>query len=173
VRRAFSGETVHRTVSFSLEPRSRQIGRRNGVRCRFQVSCQSVEPRPASRALSRCASRAANRSEHCRARDLLAEDELRAAGCDEPQERGREMAVIVLSLALPGLGEGLAGRRAGPDGPILGHAGEAERIGPAADPGEEMALREAAQIDGLHLEDGSFVHLSGTTPAFSTAPTGS
>src|SRR6056297_2160228 len=36
----------------------------------------------------------------------------------------------VLSLALPGLAEGLARRRAGPDGQILGHAGESQRIGP-------------------------------------------
>lgn len=70
------------------------------------------------------------------------------------------MAVIVLSLALPGLTEGLAGRRAGPDGQALGHAGEAQRVGPAADPGEEMALREAAQVGGLHLEDGASVHLA-------------
>ena len=35
------------------DARSRQIGRRDGVRCRFQLSRQSVEPRPASRVLSR------------------------------------------------------------------------------------------------------------------------
>ncbi len=50
-------------------------------------------------------------SEHCRAGDLLAEDELRAAGRDEPQEGRGEMAVIVLSLALPGLAEWLASAR--------------------------------------------------------------
>jgi hypothetical protein len=126
------------------DARSRQIGRRDGVRCRFQVSRQSVEPRPASRALSRCSSCTANRSENCRARDLLAEDELRAAGCDEPQECWGEMAVIVLSLPLPGLAEWLAGRRTGPHGQILRYTRESQRMGPAADSGEEMTLREAA-----------------------------
>ena len=91
---------------------------------------------------------------------LLAEDELRAAGCDEPQEGRGEVAVIVLSLPLPGQTEGLAGRRSGPDRPVLGHAGKAQRMGPAADPGEEMALRKTPQLGRLHVENGSFVHLA-------------
>ena len=89
------------------DARSRQIGRRDGVRCRFQRIRQSVEPRPVICTRSRLSRRCANTSEHGRARDLFAEDEAGSAGGDEPQEGGGEMAVIVLSLALPGLAEGL------------------------------------------------------------------
>ena len=111
------------------DARSRQIGRRDGVKCRFQFSRQSVEPRPVICIRSRLSRRCANASEHSRARDLLAEDEAGSAGGDKPKEGGGEVAVIVLSLALPGLAEGLTGRRASPDGQILGHAGEAQCVG--------------------------------------------
>ena len=140
----------------SADARSRQIGRRDGVRCRFQVSRQSVEPRPASRTFSRRSNRSARWSEHRRAGNLLAEDEFRAAGGNEAQESGGEMAVIVLSLAFPGLAEGLAGRRSGPDRPVLGHASEAQCDYLA---GLAMTLDVAPGDSGsFGLDDGSGQH---------------
>ena len=73
------------------DARSRQIGRRDGVRCRFQLSRQSVEPRPVSRTLSRLGEtrrqrvRALPRSRPARRRRARVGRRRRAAG-----RRGRD-----------------------------------------------------------------------------------
>lgn len=68
------------------------------------------------------------------------------------------MSCIVFSILLSGYAERLARRRARPDFHVIGNPGQAQRVRPAADPGEEVALRELAQIVGFHVEDAAVVH---------------
>lgn len=71
------------------------------------------------------------------------------------------MALVCGTTLLPGGGEGLAGAGAGPHGPVVGPPGEPESEGPAADPGEEVALRVAGEIVRPHVADVPLVHVSG------------
>ncbi len=111
------------------EPRSAGIDRPDSVTRRFQVSANKVEP-------SKCV----------RACNLLAKDNVRSALANEPRPVRPEMALITESRAAPRRGEGLAGAGAGPDGPVVWPAGEAEGIGPGSNAGEEMTLGEPPEV---------------------------
>jgi hypothetical protein len=67
------------------------------------------------------------------------------------------MPHVVDASTAAGDAEGLAGAGSGPDGRVVGDAGEAEGAGPTADPGEEVDLsthkvscRESMDVS-LHL----------------------
>jgi hypothetical protein len=116
------------------DARSAQICRPNGVARCFHVSAYSVEP---AEAVLAC--------------NLLSKDNCRAALCDEPMELRPEVALVFDAFALTGGAEGLAGTASGPDGSGVIPSGEAEGMGPDADPGEEMALGVAAQVCRSHV----------------------
>jgi len=60
-----------------------------------------------------------------------------------------------------GLAEWLAGARACPNRSVIGPSGEPQGVTPPADAGEEVALRVAAQVVGLDIDDGSLVDITG------------
>lgn len=70
------------------------------------------------------------------------------------------MPLVVVGKSFPRHAKGLAWGRACPNRSVVGPSGEAERVGPSADPGEEVRLREAAEVIGGHLDDAALVHLA-------------
>ncbi len=75
---------------------------------------------------------------------MLAEDDGRAALRNEPEHFGPEVALVVGAAPQPGGGEGLARAGAGPHGPVVGPSSQSKSVGPHADAGEEVDLREAS-----------------------------
>lgn len=71
------------------------------------------------------------------------------------------MALVFESFALPRRAERLAGAGAGPDGPIVGPPGESECVAPAANSGEEVALRVSAQVVRSDIGNAPFVNVAG------------
>jgi hypothetical protein len=118
------------------DARSAQICRPDGVARCFHVRLYSVEP-----------------AEAVLARNLLSKDDCRTALADEPVELGPEVALIGKSGSFSGGAEGLTRAGASPDGPVVGPSCETEGIGPDADPGEEVALREFAKIVGSNIDN--------------------
>jgi hypothetical protein len=118
------------------DARSAQISSPEGVARVFQVSTYSVEPREA-----------------VRARNLLSNDDWRAALADETEPLRPEVALVVGALASAGDGEGLAGTTAGPDGSVVGPAGEPERVLPDPDASKEMSTSRVFDIAGLHFQN--------------------
>jgi hypothetical protein len=72
---------------------------------------------------------------------------------DEAIELRPEVALVGKPCSLSGGAEGLAGTRAGPDGAVVRPSGETKGVGPDADPGEEMALRVALEVNGLNIDN--------------------
>jgi hypothetical protein len=72
---------------------------------------------------------------------------------DEPMKLGPEVTLVGKSCSLSGGAEWLAGAGAGPDGPVVGPSCETEGVGPDADTGEEVALRELAKIVGSNIDN--------------------
>ena len=74
---------------------------------------------------------------------------------------GPEMTVVGFAFVLPGRTEGLAGARACPNRSVS-PPGELQGIGPSANAGKEMALRESPEVarfgplGGPHREPGEF-----------------
>jgi len=95
-----------------------------------------------------------------RAFNLLTKDDWRAALADELIPRRPKMAGIVAPSLGAGGREGLAGTRACPNRSVIGPASKSEGVTPAADPGKEMALGEAAQVAGVKGLDVTLVYLS-------------
>lgn len=69
------------------------------------------------------------------------------------------MALVVDASPLSGGAEGLAGAASGPDWAFPSR--NFERVGPPADPGEEVALVEPFDIVSLYFLDRSCVDFSG------------
>jgi hypothetical protein len=67
------------------------------------------------------------------------------------------MPLVVVRFALSCDAEWLAGARACPNRSVIGPAGESECVRPDADAGEEVALRESAQVIGSNVEDRSII----------------
>jgi hypothetical protein len=105
------------------DARSRQYRRCAGVSFFFQVIEYQVEPSVLNRRLN-----------------LFSKDCWRAALADEPEPIGPEVPGVLDAPVPPGIGEGLAGARAGPDRHMVWPACEAEGIRPAANSREEVAL---------------------------------
>jgi hypothetical protein len=123
------------------DARSAQIGGPDGISCCFQVSAYSGEP------LASIARR-----------NLLSKDRCRAALGDEAVKSGPEVSLIGMALALSCARKRLTGTGAGPDG--AAPAGELERVGPAADAGEEVALVVSGEIAGTDIGDATLVHVA-------------
>jgi hypothetical protein len=68
-------------------------------------------------------------------------------------ELGPEVPVVGKSGTFAGGAEGLAGTGAGPDGLVVGPSCKTEGVGPDADPGEEVALGVALEVDGLNIDN--------------------
>jgi hypothetical protein len=120
-----------------------QYRRPEGVAFSFHISLYSIEPPLPNRSFN-----------------LLAKDNVRAALADEPEEVGPQVAGVRLREALACGAEGLTGAGACPDGSIIGPSGEAQGVTPAADPGEEVALRVSHKVDWVDFGDASFIDIS-------------
>jgi hypothetical protein len=141
----------------SANARRCKIRRPDGVSLRFQVSRNMVEP-----------------SEPIRTRNLLSKDDWRTALADEPKPRRPEMTGILETTAFSGAAERLAWTRARPNrsNPL----GEFEGVGPAADPGEEVALLVSGKVGRLDQLDVSLVNVAFRDESFSdefSEPSGS
>ena len=55
----------------------------------------------------------------------------------------------------------LARARAGPDGPVVGPPSESERVGPDADPGEEVALGKSGKLGWCDIANVPFIDDTG------------
>jgi hypothetical protein len=122
------------------DARSAEIDSPDGVARRFQVSVNKVEP---TEAVLAC--------------NLLTKHDVRAALRDELEPRGPQVPLISKPSALACVAERLAGATARPNSAIVRPPSESEGIGPDADPGEEVTLREAGEVTGPHVEDGPFI----------------
>jgi hypothetical protein len=118
------------------DARSAQIGGPDGISHCFQVSAYSGEP---FTSILR--------------RNLLSKDRCRTALGDEAVKSGPEVSFVGMALALSCARKRLTGTGAGPDGLVVGPAGEAERVGPAADPGEEMTLCVSLEVAGPNIDN--------------------
>lgn len=76
-------------------------------------------------------------------------------------ERGPQVPLVSKPAPFACRGERLARAGSGPDGAVLWPSGEAQRKGPSADSGEEVALGESGEFTWADVFDGSFVHNSG------------
>ena len=95
------------------------------------------------------------------ARNLFSKERCRPALGDEPEKSGPQVSSIGMATSLSSARKRLTGNGAGPDGPLVGPSGEPERMAPAADPGEEVALRVAFELIRRDLFDASLVHVAG------------
>jgi hypothetical protein len=127
----------------SADARRAKIGRPDCISHGFQVSPNSVEPVSAKRA-----------------RNLFSKDDWRAALRDEAVELGPEMSLVVGAALLAGGAERLAGAASGPHESVVCPASQSKSVGPDADPGEEVRLRVATEVIGLHLDDGAGVDVA-------------
>ncbi len=126
------------------DARSAQICRPDGVARTFQVSVNSVEPREA-----------------VRTRNLLANDDCRSAGGDEPKPDGPEVTIVGGATAATGGAEGLTGAAAGPNWNVVWPSSTPNGVGPDADAGEEMGLRGLDDVIGRQVADGAGVDGAG------------
>ncbi len=92
-------------------------------------------------------------SEDFRAGDLFSEQETWFAGSDEISKLWSEVSFIITAFLATGYREWLAGGRSGPERNIDRHTSKAQRVSPAPDPREKMALREALHIVGFDFEN--------------------
>jgi hypothetical protein len=120
-----------------------QYHRPDGVRFSLQICRNSVEPPVPSRV-----------------RNLLAKDRDRAALADEPKPRRPKVPCVAGALLLAGGAVALAGTTARPNRSVIGPAGESERVTPAANAGEEVALGEAADVRSGNVQDVSFIDVA-------------
>ncbi len=78
-----------------------------------------------------------------------------------------EMSIVGPAFTFAGAGEGLTGTATRPNRSVIGPAGESERVGPAADAGEPMALDEPLDITGLNVLDVALIDFAiGNQPRF-------
>jgi hypothetical protein len=127
------------------DARRREIDRPDGVAIRFQVSRYKIEPHPSVWAFN-----------------LFPKDDARATLAEEPVPSRPEVPLVSKPAAFACLAERLAWAGSGPDRPIVGPAGPAEREAPKPDAGEEMALGVASQIVGADVPDVPCIDVSGS-----------
>jgi len=126
-----------------IDGTSRDNGRPAGVADAFQVRTHSVEPILSNRC-----------------RNLLSHEDSGPTGADKLKEDGPEVAFVLLRLALPGDGEGLAGGASGPQRSFVGPSGEAGGKAPASDPSEEVGLGVAPEVVRSHVENGPLIYFT-------------
>lgn len=118
------------------EARSAGIECPAGVTRLIQVSLYNVEP-----------------SEAVLAANLFANDEFRATLADKPEEVRPEVPLVSKPASLACRAERLAWAGCGPDGAIVGPSGAAEREGPHANAGEEVALGVPVEVGGSNIDN--------------------
>jgi hypothetical protein len=124
------------------DARSAQIGDPDSVAQRLQVSTNSSDP-----------------FEPKAARNLLSKDRCRAALRDEASELGPEVAGVGVAPPISGMAVGLARAGPGPNRSPWRPPGEAKRLGPTADPREQVDLLIAGQV--LFLEPADIAAVDG------------
>lgn len=72
---------------------------------------------------------------------------------DKFSENRPEVTFVSAASPFAGRRKWLAGQGGGPDGAVVGPAGEAEGVGPSADPGEEMVLGIPGKVGWSDEED--------------------
>lgn len=127
----------------STDARSAQISRCAGVARSFQVSLYKVEPLKA-----------------VFARNLFAKHDWRVALLNETIELGPEMPLVGESSAFSGGAERLAGATAGPNGSVVGPSCKSQGVGPDADAGKEVTLRETCEVRRIHELNRPFIDFS-------------
>jgi hypothetical protein len=94
------------------------------------------------------------------ARNLFAKDNWRSALADETVEIRPKVPLVGESSTFSGGAEGLTRAGAGPDGTVIGPSGKTQGVGPDADAGEEMALRETCEVRRIHELNRPFINFS-------------
>jgi hypothetical protein len=113
-----------------------QYRKPNGVRLRFQVSMNKVEPAVSNRSIS-----------------LLAKDCSRAALADETRPFRPEVTRVCKPLSFARDGEAGARAASGPDRALVGPAGLPQGETPEASPGKEVALGVSGNISGPNIDN--------------------
>jgi len=116
--------------------RSRQIGSPAGISQCFQISTNSGEPFTPILACN-----------------LLSKDDCRRALGDEVVKSGPEVSFVGMAFPLSRPRKRLTGTASGPDRFVVGPPGEAERVGPSTDAGEEVALRVSPEVVGPNIDN--------------------
>jgi hypothetical protein len=124
----------------STKARSAGIDRPDGVRRAFQVSENSVEPSEADLACNLLA----------KDRDIAA---LAERSGDEREPIRPEVTLVIERFLDTGIAEGSAGAAPGPDRTIVVPPGEAQRVAPDPDAGEEVALPVLAEVVGSNIDN--------------------
>jgi hypothetical protein len=119
-----------------VDRESRNIDRPPGVASCFQISSNSIEPSVPS--LSR---------------NLLSHDDRGSAGSNEAVKVGPEVPWIVCTGSFARDGERLARATPRPHRPVVWPPGETEGVAPAPDPGKEVALGEASEVQRLNIDN--------------------
>jgi hypothetical protein len=122
------------------DARSAQIGSPDGISIAFQVSANTGEPFTSKRA-----------------RNLLSKDRCRPALGDERVKSGPEVSFVGMAFPLSRARKRLTWTGAGPDGSIVGPSSEAERVGPSANAGEEVALSIPGKVGCADIDDATLV----------------
>lgn len=117
-----------------------QYRRPDGVAFSLQVCRNSIEPAPSNRGFN-----------------LFANDDVRMALADEPDPFRPKVTAVRMCRLSTGGAEGLTGTASGPDGEGIVPSGEPESVGPAADPGKEVALVETAEVSWLNNGNGAVI----------------
>jgi hypothetical protein len=95
------------------------------------------------------------------ARNLLSNDDCRAALVDEPEPGGPKVPLVIKPCAFACRAERLARAGAGPDGAVVGPSGGAECVTPDADAREKMALSVRPEIGWRDIFDAPGINVAG------------
>ena len=126
------------------DARRRERDRPEGVTQGFQVSVYKVDPRIA-----------------VFARNLLSKDDCRAALFDEVLEGWPQMPLVIKPSSFACRAERLARTGTSPNRSVVCPAGRSQGMGPDANAGEKVALRETAQVARVDIFDTPFIHIAG------------
>ena len=94
------------------------------------------------------------------ARNLLSNDDCRAALFDEVMEGWPQVPLVSKPSSFACRAERLARTGTSPNRSVVCPSCRSQGMGPDANAGEEMALREAAQVAGEDIFDTPFIHIA-------------
>jgi hypothetical protein len=117
--------------------------RPNGVRRRFQVNVNNVEPAVSNRCCN-----------------LLSKDNCRAALADEACPMWPEVARVCKPFTFSCGAEAGARATSRPNRSVIGPSGESDGVAPDSNAGEEMALGKTSKVGGFHFCDAALIHFS-------------
>ena len=125
------------------DARRRKRDRPEGVTQGFQVSVYKVDPRIA-----------------VLARNLLSNDDCRAALLDEVVEGWPQVPLVIKPSSFACRAERLARTGTSPNRSLVCPSCGSKGMGPDANAGEKVALCEAAQVAGVYIFDASLINVS-------------